>query len=231
MINKNDILELLIFTQENDTFNNINDIRSITINGIFKQIENLNIAVTLSEKINDLEYLKSNISESIQSESINDIFYNYEGFIKDAFFMKCFILVENHINQIAEFYEKSKNDIKHYSSVNTTFKNLTNSDKSSLFSSLTQYDIDLFDFYCYLRNTNHRIGFQTKTYKSINIFDESSVINKSQIKLELIEGKGNTIDTQSLFLLQEQIIKLIIKVNSKIPTEDYIEHILAKTYN
>lgn len=202
MINKEDILHLLLFTQKNDTFENLNDIRSITINAIFKQIENLNIAITLSEKICDLIYLQSNISESIRSEDINNILFNFEGFIKDAFFMKCFILVENHINQLAEFYEKTQKDIKHNSSIMITFKNLINPKKCSVFDNLNQYDIDLFDFYCFVRNTNHSIGFQKKAYKSLTILDDSSVINKSMTKLELFEGNKNILDTKSLFLLQ-----------------------------
>lgn len=231
MINNNDILELLIFTQSKDTYSNLKDIRSITINALFKQVENLNFAVILSKQLNDLTFLRTEISESITEESIEDILYNYEGFIKDAFFIKSFLIVENNINQIAEFYEKSEGEIKHKTSILSTFENLIKIEKCELFSDLSDYEINLFRFYCYLRNTVHKIGFQSKESKVLVIQDHNSVINKNEVKLELKTGEKNNLNTNSLLLLQEQITKLILKINSKIPKEEYIEHILANSYN
>ena len=231
MINSNEILELLIFTQSKDNHSNLKDIRSITVNALFEQIENLNIAIILSRQINDLTFLKTEISESITEESIDDILYNYEGFVKDAYFIKSFIIVENHINQIAEFYETAESKIKHHSSILSTFENLIKKEKCELFSDLSDYEINLFRFYCWLRNTNHKIGFQSKEDKSLVINDKYSVININEVKLELKNGEGNNLDTNSLLLLHEQIIKLIIKINSKIPADEYIEHILANNYN
>lgn len=231
MINNNEILELLIYTQSKDTYNNLKDIRSITINALFKQIENLYISVILSKQLNDVTFLKTEISESMTEESIQDILDNFEGFIKDAYFIKSFIIVENHINQIAEFYEKPENKIKHPTSILSTFENLIKVEKCELFFDLSDYEINLFRFYCWLRNTNHNIGYQSKENKSLVINDKNSVINKNEIKLELKTGEGNNLNTNSLLLLQEQIIKLIQKLNSKISTEDYIEHILANSYN
>lgn len=227
MINKNDILELLIFTQSKDNFENINDVRSITINALFKQIENLNIAVILSDKLSNLEFLKSEISQSIENNDIKNIIYNYEGFIKDAFFIKSFILIENHINQIAEFYEQTNNKIK-TDSIVITFKNLINPNKCNLFTNLTENEIELFKFYCYLRNTIHKMGYQTKENKSIRIKDNSSMINKNEVTFELKENVGNDLNTNSLLLLHEQVIKLMLKINELIPKEDFIEHILVK---
>ena len=231
MINKNEILELLIFTQRNDTYSILKDIRSITINALFKQIENLYISIILSKQLNDLTFLKTEISKSITEKSTQDILYNYEGFIKDAYFIKSFLIVENHINQIAEFYEKKENKIKHPTSILSTFENLIKKEKCELFFDLSDYEINLFRFYCWLRNTIHNIGFQSKENKSLLINDKSSVINKNEIKLELKTGEGNNLNTNSLLLLHEQIIKLILKLNSKISTEEYIEHILANSYN
>lgn len=229
MINKSDILKLILYTQSIDTHTNINDIRSVSIHMLFKQIENFNIAVLLSEKLNDIELLKSQISISIEEKHIPDILFNYEGFIKDALFIKCFLAVENHINQIANFYEKTKGDIKHESSVLITFNNLIKIEKCNMFSDLSNYDIELFGFFVYLRNTIHNIGYQTKSSKSVTINDNDSVINKNEIKLNLEFDQFNNIDTTSLLLLIEQIIKLVNKINSKIPIQDYIEHILVKS--
>src|SRR5690554_5682961 len=139
MTSSNEILDLLIFTQSKDNHSNLKDIRSISINALFKQVENLNIAVILCKQINDLTFLKTEISESITEESIEDILYNYEGFIKDAYFIKSFIIVENHINQIAEFYETAESKIKHHSSILSTFENLIKKEKCELFSDLSDY--------------------------------------------------------------------------------------------
>lgn len=231
MINNNEILELLIFTQRNDTFSNLKDIRSITINALFKQIENLYISLILSKQLNDLTFLKTEISESMTEESIQDIIYNYEGFIKDAYFIKSFIIVENHINQIAGYFEKPENKIKHPTSILATFENLIKIEKCKLFYDLSDYEINLFRFYCWLRNTNHNIGFQSRENKYLVINDINSVVNKNEIRLELKTGEFNNLNTNTFLLLHEQIIKLILKINSKISNEEYIEHILAYTYN
>lgn len=231
MINIDSIFELLIFTQKQDTYSNLKDIRSITVNAILKQIENLNIAVILSKRLDNIEFLKAEISESIDEDSISEIVYNFEGFIKDAFFIRCFLIIENHINQIAEFYEKSEGDIKHKTSIFSTFMNLIKKEKCKLFSDTSNYDIELFKFYCFSRNTIHKIGVQPKPNKLLIIHDKNSVINKNEIKLELVFGKENNLNSNYLLLLHEQIIKLILKINSKIPKEDYIEHISANSYN
>ncbi|MCZ8089039.1 hypothetical protein [Flavobacterium sp.] len=226
-MNKEELLRFLKLANSLDTFSNIDDIRSITINAIFKQIENLYFSVILSKNLNDIEFLKKNISEKIEENYINDIIINYEGFIKDAFFMKFFMIVENHINQIAEFYENSNNKIKDFSSIQNTFENLTTPKKCSLFTEISQKEKELFKFYCYLRNTNHKLGFQSKSNKELIIKDESSVINIYETKINLLKDCPNNLNTNSLLLIKEQILKLIIKINSKIPEQDYIEHILV----
>lgn len=231
-MNKKEILEFLKLTQSFDTYPNINDIRSVTVNAFFKQIENLYLSAILSINLNDLEFLKLNLSNDIEENFIPAIIYNFEGFIKDAFFIKFFILVENHINQIAEFYEKPNSLIKDKTSIIKTFENLTNIKKCKIFADLIESDKQLFNFYCYLRNTIHRIGFQSKSDKILIINDKDSIIINFETKIELLKDKPNNINTSSLLLINEQILKLIIKINSFIPKEDFIEHILVKSgYN
>ncbi|SFF39164.1 hypothetical protein [Flavobacterium xueshanense] len=75
-----------------------------------------------------------------------------------------------------------------------------------------------------MRNTMHNAGFQTQENQSIEIFDIYSIINKDRIVIKLSKDSSNDLNFQDQLLLQEQIIKLIFKINLLIPINDFIKH-------
>ncbi|WP_028375352.1 hypothetical protein [Leeuwenhoekiella sp. MAR_2009_132] len=220
------VRELITFIQENDNYQNQDDIRSVTAYSFYQISESFMIGLILSENLSDLQYCKEKINPAIDDSYLPVLEYVFDGFLKDSFFIKLFALAENHIRQIAEFYESSTNKIK-VDSISTTFKNLMNSNKTLFFSNLNIKDKELFDFYCYLRNTIHNMGFQSKPDQQLIINDASSVINKNKVIIDLTLNSANSLDFEKSILLQEQIFKLILKMNNVIPESDCIEHKLV----
>ncbi len=218
--------DLINYIQSKDFYSNQDDIRSVTTYSFYQNSESFLIALTLSENISDINYYKQKINQEIEVEDLEVLEFAFDGFIKDSFFIKIFILVENHIKQIAEFYETPTNKLK-VESIKTTFKNLLDPNKTMLFSNLTNRDKELFEFYCFLRNTIHNIGFQLKETKQLKINDTESVINQSEVIIDLNQNSVNSLNFEKLILLKEQIIKLIFKMNDLLPENDIIEHRLV----
>src|SRR5690606_4276893 len=139
------------------------DIRNITVDAFAQNTQIYLIALNLANNLNNIKFVKSEMSDQIVEEDIEILNFNFDGFLKDAFFVKSFILFENHIRQIALFYESTPNTLN-VQSINTTIKNITDQNKIS-FINISQSEIEILLFYCYLRNTMHNIGFQTQTDK------------------------------------------------------------------
>jgi len=209
--------------QNNDSYQNQNDIRSVTNYSLYQISESFLISLILSEQLSDIGYCQQKISPKIESDDLATLEFAFDGFVKDAYFVKFFVSSETHIRQIAEFYESPTNKIN-VISISTTFKNLM---KTSLFTSLTYDDKELFEFYCYLRNTMHNIGFQSKPNQQLIIKDSNSVIEKTKVTLELTLDSAHSMTFSNLILIQEQIYKLLLKINSLIPESDFIEHKLV----
>ena len=217
------VKNLVNYISSNDIFENKEDVRSITTHTLAQTAQNFWFSLILSENLFDISYCKSNFSFEIEISDLSTIIYNYDGFIKNAFFLNSFIYLENHIRQIALKYE-NPNNIINVTSITKTFRNLMNTNKTSLFSSLNENDFKLFEFYCFMRNTMHNAGFQTQENQSIEIFDIYSIINKDRIVIKLSKDSSNDLNFQDQLLLQEQIIKLIFKINLLIPVNDFIKH-------
>lgn len=217
------VKNLVNYISINDIFENKEDVRSITIHTLAQTAQNFWFSLILSENLFDISYCKSHFSFEIETSDLPTIIYNYDGFIKNAFFLNSFIYVENHIRQIALNYE-NPNNLINTTSITKTFRNLMNVNKTSLFSSLNENDFKLFEFYCFMRNTMHNAGFQTQENQAIEIFDIYSIINKDRIVIKLSKDSSNDLNFQDQLLLQEQIIKLIFKINLLIPINDFIKH-------
>jgi hypothetical protein len=220
------IKDLISFVQSKDTCQNQDDIRSVTTYSFYQISESFLISLVLSKHISDIEYCKENINPNIKSSDISTLEYAFDGFIKDSFFIKLFVSVENHIRQIAEFYESSNNKIN-VISISATFKNLTNINKTTLFSSITIEEKNLFEFYCYLRNTIHNFGFQTKANQQLKINDSDSIIDKNEVLIDLTLNSVNNLTFKKQILIQEQIFKLILKMDNLISENDFIKHRLV----
>ena len=213
----------LNFINEKDTFENLEDIRSISIHSLAHTTQSYLFSLFLNKELQNIEYVKKNISQTINQEHLDTINYIYDGFLKNAFFINLFVFVENHIRQIALHYEKSLKDIN-VTSISLTFRNIRNLNKVTHFESLDDKDEELFAFYCYIRNTMHNVGFQTESDKSIIITDKNSIFKFKKTEIKLLQNSPNNITFEDLLILQEQIIKLILKVNSLIPKSDFIKH-------
>lgn len=213
----------LNFITEKDSFENIEDIRSITIHSLAQISQSYLFSLILSKELENIEYVKRNISQEINTEHLATINYNYDGFTKNAFFINLFVFIENHIRQIALHFEKSSEDIN-VTSITLTFKNLRDFNKVIHFQSLNDCDEELFSFYCYLRNTMHNVGFQTQNDKSIIINDENSILKFPRTEIKLIQNSPNNVTIENILLLQEQVIKLILKMNSLIPKSEFLKH-------
>ena len=146
MIDKKQVVRLLEFMGEN-MIEATNDIRSCTIDYFYAHLEDFLILINLIDKINDLSFMKSIIND-FQKEDIGKYYYSSEGMVKDALFIKCFIQLENHINQIADFYGQKYGEIikDKSSSILKTFDNLLKSNNCTFFSNLTKNDKNLFKF-------------------------------------------------------------------------------------
>lgn len=224
------VRSLIIEINDSDYFPNEEDIRNITHYSLYQHTENFLFGLLQSEDFFKLDNFRRKIDSESETEDIEIKKFNYEGFLKDGYFTKYFVSVETHIRQIASFYESSEGNIN-VISINTTFKNLTNINKTTHFTTLSSQDESIFDFFCYLRNTMHNIGFQSnnKSNQTLIIHDSDSEIETDRTELKLETGKPNNIDLKKLLLLNEQIFKLIQKIDNLIPNTDFIEHKLVET--
>jgi hypothetical protein len=221
------VKDLITFIQSENSHQNEDDIRSITTYSFYQISESFLIALILSENISDIKYCKEKINQDIEIDGLENLEYVFDGFIKDSYFIKIFVLVENHFKQIAEFYESRPNNSMNVDSINQTFNNLLNPNKTTLFTILTNQDKELFEFYCFLRNTIHNIGFQLKDTKQLKINDPDSIINQNEVIIDLTQNSVNSLDFEKLILLHEQVFKLIFKMNDLIPGNDFIGHRLV----
>ena len=212
---------LLNFVSEKDVFENQDDIRSITMHSLTQTIQSYYFSIILNKELEDIEYVKKNISQEIKNEDLKILNYIYDGFLKNAFFNNSFVFIENHIRQIALNYEITKDSFNNQS-LTQTFKNVRT--KIIFFSNLNIEDEKLFEFYCFLRNTMHNVGFQTKEDKSIVLIDNNSIYEHKEIELKLLQNMPNDISFEQQLILLEQIIKLIEKINFLIPIDDFIKH-------
>ena len=213
----------LDFISEKENFVNLDDIRSVSIHSLLQTTQSYLFSLILNKELEKIEYVKKNISKTINKEHLETINYNYDGFLENAFFINLFMFVENHIREIGLHYEKSYKLIN-VDSLTQTFKNLRDINKVSHFKSLDDYDEELFTFYCYARNTIHNVGFQTKTDKSLIIIDNNSIFKVKKTELKLTQNSPNNFDFDDLLILQEQVTKLIFKINSLIPENEFIKH-------
>lgn len=223
-----EVSKLTGILSENDTFNNRQDVRSITIHTLAQTSQNYMFSLLFSKEFMNLKYLKENFSSEIEPQDQPDMLYNFDGYVKNGFFINFFVYVENHIRQIATHYEINKGDLN-VTSITKTFKNITDVNKIDLFKTITKSDIELFEFYCYLRNTMHNGGFHTHSNKSISINDEHSRFDTNEVTLRLIENSPNRTGFKDQLLVHEQISKLLLKINALIPTNDFIEHRFTNT--
>lgn len=213
---------LLNFINSQNTFTDKEDIRNLTIDAFAQNTQNFFIALDLAKNLEKIHFVNTEISDQFIEDDLQIVNYNFDGFIKDAFFVKSFILFENHIRQIASFYELTPNNLN-VQSINATIKNVTDNSKLA-FINISQPEIDILLFFCYLRNTMHNIGFQTQTDKQITLNDSSSVISTDSHTLELKQNGANVITFTEFILLIEQVFKILVKIDSQLPLTDKIEH-------
>ncbi|QRA41411.1 MULTISPECIES: hypothetical protein [Chryseobacterium] len=218
------IFKLLNFASLNNLHADEEDIRSITMHSISQSIQNYYISLILSEKLEDIKFVNANISEEFAVEELEVVNYNYQGFIKDALFNALFISIESNIRAIARHYEAKVNDINN-TSIKITFENLLKT--ISLFNGISADEKKVILYFFYLRNTMHNFGINTKPKQAIDIEDKTSIVDTSKVKLELIQNQTNNISSKNLFLLFEQVLKVIIRLNSMIPSNEKIKHPLA----
>ncbi|WP_312285858.1 hypothetical protein [Chryseobacterium gleum] len=218
------IFKLLNFASLNNLHADEEDIRSITMHSISRSIQNYYISLILSEKLEDIKFVNANISEEFAVEELEVVNYNYQGFIKDALFNALFISIESNIRAIARHYEAKVNDINN-TSIKITFENLLKT--ISLFNGISADQKKVILYFFYLRNTMHNFGINTKPKQAIDIEDKTSIVDTSKVKLELIQNQTNNISSKNLFLLFEQVLKVIIRLNSMIPSNEKIKHPLA----
>lgn len=218
-----DIKNYINYITSKDTFENQDDIRSITLHAFYQVTQSFLYSYILSTNIEDINYCKNNFSTDVDSEDLPTLLHNYHSFIVNAFFINSFVHVENHIRQIGLYYENKIEDINE-TSITKTFRNLMNKNKTIHFQKISEDDFKLFEFYCFIRNTMHNVGFHTQHDKKIIIEDKNSILNRNRIEIELIENSSNSISFDTIFFIQEQITKLVLKINSLIPKSDIIKH-------
>lgn len=214
------------FINSNSNFAVKADVRYISMHTLAQTTQNLALALVLSKQLHNIEYCQKNVSADIPSEDLEDITYNFEGFIRNAFFINFFVYVENHIRQLAMYFETKPESINTTSILNT-FKNLTTKTQTPI--SLSDRDTDLFEYYCFLRNTMHNGGFQTKGDKKIEIVDTESIYGSQKFELELGTNAPNKISMKQQIILHEQVAKILLKINTQIPVTDFIEHRFTAT--
>ena len=224
------VKSLIIEINDADYFSNIEDIRNVTHYSLYQHTENFLFGLFQSEDFFELTKFREIIDTESDLQDVEIKKYNYDGFLKDGYFTKYFVSIETHIRQIASFYERSVGNINTIS-IKKTFGNLTDTNKTTLFTSLNNQDKDTFNFFCYLRNTMHNIGFQSdnNSDQTLIIHDTESEIETERTELKLERGKPNNIDLKKLLLLNEQIFKLMQKIDNLIPETDFIKHKLVDT--
>ncbi|WP_281336991.1 hypothetical protein [Flavobacterium eburneipallidum] len=202
---------------------NENDIRNVTLDLVATRIQDFRTSLILSKNINKKWLFENNSNEHYSDIEIKTFISNFVHNQIDAFFINTFMYIEAHIRLIAKYYENSNNKILNFK-ISQTFENLTNNNKIQLFENISEENKLLFKFYLSLRNTIHTGHFHTWDYDFFIINDKSSIIDKTEKKLELHKNKYVEINPFEKLLLIEQIIKLILKINSKIPNNTIIEH-------
>jgi hypothetical protein len=217
------IKNLINFIGIVDKHQNQYDVRSITIHSLFQVTQSFLFSKILAKEISDIEYCKENFSTDIQTDDLEVLQYNYDGFISNAFFINYFVHIENHIRQVAMNYENNPKEIN-VSSITQTFKNLMNINKTNVFQQISHIDYELFEFYCFMRNTMHNVGFQTREAKTLILDDRDSVVYSLPLEIKLEENVPASVSSEKSLLISEQILKLILKINSLIPESDFIKH-------
>lgn len=218
------VSKILDLARNGKEHSNQKDIRSVTTHILTLTIQNYLITLILSRNLSNLDYLKNNIYEGYEEEDIADLEYNFGGYQTNALLINLFVYIENHIRQIAKYYETATQTLNVYS-ITSTFKNIINRDKLELFADdIANEDLKLFEFFCYVRNTMHNGGFHTHPSTSISITDEQSIFGSQTKSIALTQNQPNRISFEKQWLLYEQIIKLVIKLNSIIPLIEFIEH-------
>ncbi|MDC8105005.1 hypothetical protein MTQ00_10680 [Chryseobacterium sp. B21-037] len=218
------VSKLLDYSYSNNNYADQDDIRSITMDAIAQSTQNYLIALKLSEHLNDIGYINAKIWEGFAEDDLEIIDHNFNGFIKDAFYNALFIAIETNFRAVAKHFE-ARTDTINKTSIKTTIENLLS--MITFFTGVTTYEKDVIFYFFYLRNTMHNFGIHTKPNHSLEIDDKTSLIDQSKVKLELIQNQTNNITTKEQLLLIEQVLKVIIRFNSLIPTTEKIEHPLA----
>lgn len=220
--------KILDLARESKEHPNRKDIRSVTPHILTLTIQNYLITLILSRNLSNLDYLKSNIYDGFEEEDIDDLEYNFGGYQTNALLINLFVYVENHIRQIAIHYE-SQNQKLNVTSITNTFRNIINKDKLVLFANeIKKEEIELFEFFCYVRNTMHNGGFHTHPDTKIIISDECSIFGSEEKSISLERNQPNRISFEDQWLIYEQIIKLLTKINALIPEKENIEHQFVK---
>ena len=223
------VAKVLDLANNGNGHSNRKDIRHVSTHILGLTIQNYLITLILSRNLSDIDYLKSNIYEGYEKEDIPDLEYNFGGYQTNALLINLFVYIENHIRQIASHYETSSNTLN-VNSITSTFKNIINRDKLELFANdISNDDKKLFEFFCYVRNTMHNGGLHSHPDTSISITDSESIFGNKTKTITLEQNKPNRISFEKQWILYEQIIKLISKLNSIIPQTDFIEHRFIQT--
>ncbi len=221
------VQRFITYVKLKNSFSNKLDIRSATLQSLEIRSYTYLLTLLMTKENESIDYT-SKLPDHLKLDDIlHPLSNRYQRFIADSYFIKLFASTENHIRQIAEHYESNENQLN-VPSISKTFRNLVNPKKLGLFSSISQEDIDLFTFYCYLRNTIHHMGLQIKSTQKISIRDPESVVITDNVDYELQHNSRNEIPFEHVFLLQEQVIKLLLKMNTLLPVQDYIEHRLIQ---
>lgn len=204
---------------------NEQDIRNITQYALYQSTENFLFAILQLENFFTLEKFRFEIDNSANEKDVEIKKFNFEGFINSSYFNSFFVVVETYIRHIASYYQNSNNKIEEIS-LTKTFDNLTNRNKTSLFTSLDKDDIEVFKFFCYLRNTMHNIGFHSENNPSQKLIIQDSNSQITTVKTEFIlePGKANNIGVKKILLLNEQVFNLIMKLNKLLPSTNFIKH-------
>jgi hypothetical protein len=223
------VAKILDLSKNGNDHSNRKDIRDVSTHILTLTIQNYLITLILSRNLSNLDYLKNNIYEGYEKEDIADLEYNFGGYQTNALLINLFVYIENHIRQIAIHYETDLQTLN-VNSITNTFKNIINKDKLELFANdISNEDLKLFEFFCYVRNTMHNGGFHSHPDTGISINDSESIFGNTTKIITLKHNQPNRISFKKQWILYEQVIKLIIKLNSIIPQTDYIEHRFIQT--
>lgn len=221
--------KILDLANKGEVHSNRQDIRYVSTHILGLTIQNYLITLILSRNLSNIDYLKNNVYEGYEKEDIPDLEFNFGGYQTNALLINLFVYIENHIRQIAIHYESDSNNLN-VISITNTFKNIINRNKMVLFAdNISRDDLKLFEFFCYTRNTMHNGGFHSHPDTSISITDSESIFGDGVKTVSLEQNKPNRISFEKQWILYEQIIKLMQKINSLIPHTDFIEHRFVQT--